>query len=94
MGATQSASTRPSHDFSTPPKRGLHVLRIAPNSPSAHSDLEPFFDFVVGVDDSADTGVVVGEDQIDSLASIVGAHEGRPLSLVVWSSKARTARCA
>ncbi|KAH7100549.1 GRASP55/65 PDZ-like domain-containing protein [Auriculariales sp. MPI-PUGE-AT-0066] len=89
MGASQSSPTHVTHDYNiTPPKRGLHVLRVAPYSPAAQTDLEPFFDFVVGLDAESNTE----GDEVDDLADVVAKHEGRPLGLVIWSSKSRTVR--
>lgn len=37
-------------DGPSPPSKALHVLRVAPGSPAADTDIQPFFDFVVGID--------------------------------------------
>lgn len=50
MGASSSALDDRGN---APPAQALHVLRVTPKSPAANTDIEPFFDFVVGVD-SAD----------------------------------------
>ncbi|EJD37151.1 hypothetical protein AURDEDRAFT_173785 [Auricularia subglabra TFB-10046 SS5] len=85
MGAGQSAP----HE-TTPPKKALHVLRISPSSPAAHTSLEPYFDFVIGY-----TGMPhpdLPDLDLDQLERVVEAHEGRALELVVWSSKTRQTR--
>ncbi|EJD37145.1 hypothetical protein AURDEDRAFT_173779 [Auricularia subglabra TFB-10046 SS5] len=85
MGAGQSAP----HE-TTPPKKALHVLRISPSSPAAHTSLEPYFDFVIGY-----TGMPhpdLPDVDLDQLERVVEAHEGRALELVVWSSKTRQTR--
>jgi hypothetical protein len=46
MGASSSSlDSGPS-----PPSKALHVLRVSPGSPAAQTDIDPFFDFVVGID--------------------------------------------
>jgi len=42
MGASQSTDAAPD--------TALHILRVAPNSPASLANLEPFFDYIVGVD--------------------------------------------
>lgn len=57
MGAGVSHPT--DSDSSLPPSRALHVLRVTPGSPASQTDIEAFFDFVVGVD-----GGYGGEDSV------------------------------
>ena len=82
MGAGQSAASKV-------PPRALHVLRVTPSSPASQTDIEAYFDFVVGFKDENLTS-----DGIDApeLERIVEAHEGRPLDLLVWNSKGQTTR--
>ena len=84
MGAGQSTS----HLHS--PGRALHVLRVTPLSPASKTDIEPFFDFVVGFEGSS----LPAENQLDTnqLEGIVEAHEGRTLRLLVWNSKSKLTR--
>jgi len=84
MGAGQSTSP------ASPPSRGLHVLRVTPQSPASKTDIEPFFDFVVGFEGdsfSSDNAINASE-----LEKIVESHEGYVLNLVVWSSKSQQMR--
>jgi hypothetical protein len=37
-------------DGPSPPSKALHILRVSPGSPAAQTDIDPFFDFVVGID--------------------------------------------
>ncbi|KAG8787550.1 hypothetical protein FRC16_001543, partial [Serendipita sp. 398] len=67
--------------------RALHVLRVAPGSP-ADGFIEPFFDFLVGVDGSQLGNVVDAK----SLSRMVEEHEGKPLPLLIWSAKYRQMR--
>lgn len=47
MGVSSSSI----HDDETsPPPKALHVLRVTNDSPASLTDLEPFFDFIVGID--------------------------------------------
>ncbi|KAH9841891.1 GRASP55/65 PDZ-like domain-containing protein [Rhodofomes roseus] len=86
MGAGQSTAPNSSQ---TPP-RALHVLRVTPSSPASQTNIEPFFDFVVGFqgDDFSST------DNADAteLEKIVESHEGRTLNLLVWNSKSQQTR--
>ncbi|KAF9454775.1 hypothetical protein P691DRAFT_198348 [Macrolepiota fuliginosa MF-IS2] len=84
MGAGQSTSQ------AHPPPRGLHVLRVTPQSPASQANIEPFFDFVVGFEGdsfSSDNNINASE-----LENIVESHEGRVLKLLVWSSKNQQTR--
>ena len=84
MGAGQSSSQ------AHPPLRGLHVLRVTPSSPASLSNIEPFFDFVVGFEGDS----LSAENNIDAFAleKIVESHENRILNLLVWNSKNQRTR--
>ncbi|KAF8798780.1 hypothetical protein BYT27DRAFT_7218106 [Phlegmacium glaucopus] len=84
MGAGQSSSQ------AHPPSRGLHVLRVTPSSPASLSNIEPFFDFVVGFEGDS----LSAENNIDAfeLEKIVESHENRTLNLLVWNSKNQRTR--
>ncbi|KAL7416679.1 GRASP55/65 PDZ-like domain-containing protein [Mrakia frigida] len=66
--------------------KALHVLRVAEGSPAAEAGIEPFFDFIVGIE-GAET-----ELSPESLASTVDSYESRPLTLLVHSSKRQETR--
>jgi hypothetical protein len=85
MGAGQSVSSE-----AHPPSRALHVLRVTPSSPASQTNIEPFFDFVVGFEGDS----LSSQSSIDAsaLERIVEGHEGRILNLLVWSSKNRETR--
>ena len=85
MGAGQSSSQ------AHPPTRGLHVLRVTPSSPASLSNIEPFFDFVVGFEGDS---LASAENNIDAfeLEKIVESHENRILNLLVWNSKDQRTR--
>lgn len=85
MGASQSTS----HSHS-PVRAALHVLRVTPSSPASKTDIESFFDFVVGFEGSS----LSSENQLDTnqLEKIVEAHEGKTLRLLVWNSKSKRTR--
>ncbi|KIJ26669.1 hypothetical protein M422DRAFT_38126 [Sphaerobolus stellatus SS14] len=82
MGAGQSQST------DRKPSRGLHILRVTPSSPASQTDLEPFFDFVVGLEGSPFTSDI----DASQLEKIVESHENRTLNLLVWNSKTEQTR--
>ena len=86
MGAGQSIP-----DEGKAPKRGLHVLRVAPGSPASQTDLEPFFDFIVGYEDVSNRNQPAGIEAQD-FERVVDEHEGKRLNLLVWSSKAQSVR--
>ena len=83
MGAGQSLPSQ-----NQPPSKALHVLRVTPSSPASNTDIEPFFDFVVGFQGDALTNNLDAAE----LEKIVESHEGQSLSLVVWNSKNHESR--
>ncbi|KAH6912807.1 GRASP55/65 PDZ-like domain-containing protein [Coprinopsis sp. MPI-PUGE-AT-0042] len=86
MGAEQSTASQ-----GDTPAKGLHVLRVTPSSPASETDIEPFFDFVVGFEGGTPSPGHRGID-VTQLEKIVESHEGRVLNLLVWSSKSRNTR--
>ncbi|CAG8623401.1 5253_t:CDS:2 [Acaulospora colombiana] len=72
----------------SPPSKALHVLRVSPGSPAAQTDIEPFFDFVVGIDGDDSTSRV----DAATLSRVVEQHEGKTLPLMIWSAKYRNMR--
>lgn len=84
MGAGQSVP-----EGGKAPTRGLHILRVTPGSPASQADLEPFFDFIVGYEDTTRTAHYL---EAQDFERVVEEHEGRPLQLVVWSSKGQRIR--
>ncbi|KAJ3867730.1 GRASP55/65 PDZ-like domain-containing protein [Lentinula novae-zelandiae] len=84
MGASQSTSEAHS------PSQALHVLRVTPSSPASQTNIEPFFDFIVGFE--GDTLSSHSNIDVNELETIVEAHEGRVLNLLVWSSKNQDTR--
>ena len=85
MGAGQSVSEGKA------PKKGLHVLRVAPGSPASQSDLEPFFDFIIGYEDIRHPERSANIEAVD-FERVVEEHEGQRLDLLVWSSKGQSVR--
>jgi len=83
MGAGQSLPSQ-----NQPPSKALHVLRVTPSSPASKTDIEPFFDFVVGFQGDALTNNLDAAE----LEKIVESHEGKTLDLVVWNSKNQESR--
>ncbi|CDZ98340.1 Golgi reassembly stacking protein GRASP65, contains PDZ domain [Phaffia rhodozyma] len=66
--------------------KALHVLRVAEQSPAAEAGIQPFFDFIVGIDG------VETDLSPESLSSTVDSFESRPLTLLVYSSKRQETR--
>jgi len=85
MGAGQSLPSQ-----NQPPSKALHVLRVTPSSPASKTDIEPFFDFVVGFQGDA----LANNLDAAELEKIVEFHEGKSLNLVVWNSKNQESRGA
>lgn len=84
MGAGQSTASQ------TTPPRALHVLRVTPSSPASETNIEPYFDFVVGYKgDSISSNNTVDASELER---IVESHEGRTLNLLVWNSKSQDTR--
>ena len=84
MGAGQSTASKL-------PARALHVLRVTPSSPASQTNIEPYFDFVVGFKDD---NLAASSIDASKLEQIVEDHEGRPLNLLVWNSKSQSVRGA
>jgi len=85
MGAGQSTGSHPQ-----PPARALHVLRVTPSSPAEQTNIEAFFDFVVGLEGETHSP----RKALDAaeLEAIVEKNEGKNLNLLVWNSKSQTTR--
>lgn len=85
MGAGQSVPN------GSAPARGLHVLRVTPSSPASQTDIEPFFDFIIGY---ADASISLQNTNIEAhdFEKVVEQHEGKGLNLLVWNSKSQTVR--
>ena len=86
MGAGQSVP-----DQGRAPSRGLHVLRVTPGSPVSQTDIEPFFDFIVGYEDESQPSQIANIEAHD-FERVVEEHEGRRLQLIVWNSKGQSIR--
>src|SRR5260370_32368953 len=85
MGAGQSIGSHPQ-----PPARALHVLRVTPSSPASYTNIEAFFDFVVGLEgDTHSSRKILDAAELEA---IVEKNEGRNLNLLVWNSKSQTTR--
>jgi hypothetical protein len=91
MGAGQSTNTSAFGVSDIAPKRALHILRVAPGSPAAATDLTPFFDFIAGYEGGGSAQAEIGAAELER---IVEAHEGRVLNLLVWNSQNQDTRCA
>lgn len=90
MGQTSSSETP-----TTLPEFALHCLRVADNSP-ADGLLEPFFDYLIGVDaaSSVPTGAAaaVAVPTPSELARVLEENEGVPIRLTVYNAKTQRVR--
>ncbi|EIW80915.1 hypothetical protein CONPUDRAFT_82033 [Coniophora puteana RWD-64-598 SS2] len=85
MGAGQSSTSQQS------PSHALHVLRVTAHSPASRTNIEPFFDFIVGFSEG-DSLPDHTELDASELEKIVEEHEERTITLLVWSSKTKITR--
>uniref|UniRef100_G3PHU4 PDZ GRASP-type domain-containing protein n=1 Tax=Gasterosteus aculeatus aculeatus TaxID=481459 RepID=G3PHU4_GASAC len=60
---------------------GYHVLRVQENSPGHRAGLEPFFDFIVSINNTR-----LNKDN-DTLKDLLKASVEKPLKMLVYSSK-------
>ncbi|KAK4056394.1 hypothetical protein OIO90_002537 [Microbotryomycetes sp. JL221] len=67
-------------------RQAFHVLRVADGSPAADAGVDPFFDFLVGVN-----GQALGDD-VDILTDALEQNEGRQITLQVYSTKRKEMR--
>jgi len=65
---------------------GYHILRVQENSPGQVAGLEPFFDFIVAIENTR-----LDQDN-DTLKELLKAGVGKELKLIVYSSKTQTVR--
>ena len=84
------------------PQYALHCLRVAPSSP-ASGHLEPFFDYLVGVESEPElanpdntaaptpTALEDGLSPVD-LGRVLESNEGKKISLKVYNAKSQRIR--
>ena len=91
MGAAESKSLTSTSEGAIRGRIGFHVLRCAEGSPAEAASIEPYFDYIVGLNGQALNSSSMDQSHTSNveelLAEVVEAHEGRALSLQVWSSK-------
>ncbi|KAL8283703.1 hypothetical protein RQP46_005498 [Phenoliferia psychrophenolica] len=83
MGQGESSQADPKSSSSGV---AFHVLRVAEQSPAAEAGIDPFFDFICGVN-----GHPLG-DEIDELTTVLEESEGSPIVLQVYSTKRKELR--
>lgn len=91
MGQTTSISLP-----SSLPDLALHVLRTAEHSPS-HGVLEPFFDYLIGLDPASTASSTSHEQQAlstQALGQILRDNEGGKVVLKVYNAKSQRIRGA
>jgi hypothetical protein len=74
------------------PNYALHCLRVAPSSP-AHDLVEPFFDYLVGVETDPPTshGSDEGLSPVE-LSRVLEENEGKRIVLRVYNAKSQRLR--
>ncbi|XP_008431327.1 Golgi reassembly-stacking protein 2-like [Poecilia reticulata] len=75
MGASQSV------EIPGGGSEGYHVLRVQENSPGHRAGLEPFFDFIVSINNNR-----LNKDN-DTLKDLLKANVEKPVKMLVYSSK-------
>ncbi|XP_053084558.1 Golgi reassembly-stacking protein 2 [Pangasianodon hypophthalmus] len=75
MGGTQSV------EIPGGGSEGYHVLRVQENSPGHRAGLEPFFDFIVSINNTR-----LNKDN-DTLKDLLKANVEKPVKMLVYSSK-------
>jgi hypothetical protein len=85
------------------PRTALHCLRVQEDSPAFDAGIQPFFDYLVGVELLRSTagpgGQQIYEEPVglslepDELARVLEEHEGREIGLQVYNSKVQRIRC-
>lgn len=75
MGAGQSA------DIPGGGSEGYHVLRVQENSPGYKAGLEPFFDFIISIENTR-----LDQDN-ETLKEILKSNAEKPVKMLVFSSK-------
>lgn len=82
----------PSSLPSSLPNYALHCLRVAPSSP-AHGQVEPFFDYLVGVERDH-PNVQESEDGLSpvELGRVLEDNEGKRIVLKVYNAKSQRIR--
>ncbi|KAJ9122537.1 hypothetical protein QFC22_001966 [Naganishia vaughanmartiniae] len=98
MGQGSSTGTASSHTF---PRTALHCLRVQEDSPAYNAGIQPFFDYLIGVEllnRQANAGSESYEEPVDlsldpeALARVLDENEGKEIGLRVWNSKSQTIR--
>ena len=99
MGQGSSSGTASSHTF---PRTALHCLRVQEDSPAYNAGIQPFFDYLLGVEllhRQANASSEAFEEPVDlsldpeELARVLDENEGKEIGLRVWNSKSQTVRC-
>lgn len=65
---------------------GFHVLAVAKGSPGHRADFEPFFDFIISINN-----IRLDKDD-DRFRNILKENVDKPVDLIVYNSKTQTVR--
>lgn len=99
MGQGSSSASASSHPF---PREALHCLRVQEDSPAYNAGIQPFFDYLIGVEllhrragieeevYQEPVGLTLDPEQ---LTRVLDENEGKEIGLRIWNSKAQSIRC-
>ena len=73
------------------PDLALHCLRVAETSP-ASGLIEPYFDYLIGIDASATTSTDLSGLSPQDLGRVLEENEGKQIGLRVYNAKSQKIR--
>lgn len=73
--------------LSVPPRVAFHVLKVQPGSPSAQAGLDPYFDYIVSVQDQT-----VQDETPNVVAQMAKLHQDKPIQLMLYNSRLESYR--
>ncbi|GHJ87430.1 hypothetical protein NliqN6_3832 [Naganishia liquefaciens] len=98
MGQGASSGSASSQAF---PRTALHCLRVQEDSPAYNAGIQPFFDYLIGVEllhrrSGAEEEVYQEPEGLtldpEELGRVLDENEGKEIGLRIWNSKAQSIR--
>lgn len=99
MGQGTSSGSATAQAF---PRTALHCLRVQEDSPAYNAGIQPFFDYLIGVEllhrrSGAEEEVYQELEGLtldpEELGRVLDENEGKEIGLRIWNSKAQSIRC-
>lgn len=99
MGQGSSSGAASSEAF---PRTALHCLRVQEDSPAYNAGIQPFFDYLIGVEllhrrSGVEEEVYQEPEGLtldpEELGRVLEENEGKEIGLRIWNSKAQSIRC-